>query len=187
METSDPTGTKACDVKKLLTEEQIHQGVERLAGELSQQYQGAPLTVIGILTGSVTLVADLIRKLDLPIRVAFVQASSYRGEATTRGQLKVNFDMLPDIRGRHILLVDDIFDTGHTLKEVITQLKQLEPQSVRSAVLLRKKERQEVNLQPDYIVFDIPNEFVVGYGLDYNDQYRHLPYLAALEEDDLNA
>ena len=173
-------------MKTVLTEDEIRSGVVRLAGELNEQYGDRTLTIIGVLTGSIMLVADLIRELNMPLRIAFVQASSYRGQVTTRGQLKLNFEMLPDIRGRHVLLIDDIFDTGHTLAQVLEQLKQLEPQSIRSAVLLRKAQRCEVDLQPDHVVFEIPNEFVVGYGLDYNDHYRNLSYLGALDADDLN-
>jgi hypoxanthine phosphoribosyltransferase len=173
-------------VKKLLTEEEIRRGVTRLARELNQEYRDQPLTIVGILTGCVIFVADLARQLEMPLQIGFIQASSYRGETTTRGDLKLNFEMLPGVRDRHVLLVDDIFDTGHTLKEVIAQLRQFEPRSVRSAVLLRKAERREVDLRPDHVVFDIPDEFVVGYGLDYNDHYRNLPYLAVVEEGDLN-
>ncbi len=172
-------------MKKLLTEDDIRQGVARLAREVAEHYHDQPLTIIGVLTGCVVLVSDLVRQLEMPLQIAFVQASSYRGETTTRGALRINLDMLPPVRGRHVLLVDDIFDTGHTLRQVMLQLGKLQPASLRSAVLLRKRERQEVDLQPDHVVFDIPNEFVVGYGLDYNDHYRNLPYLAVLEESDL--
>lgn len=156
-----------------------------MANEVAAAYQGRPLTIVGVLTGSVVLLSDLIRRLDLPIRVGVVQASSYRGATTTRKALVINADMMPDIAGRHVLLVDDIFDTGHTLLEVLQRMKQLGAKSVRSLVLLRKEGRQEVELEPDFVGFDIPDAFVVGYGLDYNDAYRNLPYVAALEPEDL--
>lgn len=172
-------------MKILLTETQLLEGVSRMANEVAAAYQGRPLTIVGVLTGSVVLLSDLIRRLDLPIRVGVVQASSYRGATTTRKALVINADMMPDIAGRHVLLVDDIFDTGHTLLEVLQRMKQLGAKSVRSLVLLRKEGRQEVELEPDFVGFDIPDAFVVGYGLDYNDAYRNLPYVAALEPEDL--
>lgn len=109
----------------VLSEEQIRAGVSRLAGQIRAQYVASPLTIIGVLTGSVVLLADLIRLLDLPLRVGVVQARSYRGAATTPGKLSINADLLPDIRGRDVLLVDDIFDTGQTLFELSAQLDEL--------------------------------------------------------------
>lgn len=170
-------------MKILVTAEQIQQSVDKLAEEIRSRERKRPLTVIAVMTGSIVFLADLIRKLDMPLRVGIVQTSSYQG--TKRGPLKVNSDMMPDIAGRDVLLVDDIFDTGHTLFEVITELDQFEPRSIRSAVLLLKRGKQEVPLVPDYVGFEIPDEFVVGYGLDYRDAYRNLPYLAALEPGDI--
>ncbi len=172
-------------LKELLSQEQLDQGVKVMAARIDQQYQGNPLTIIGIMTGSIVLVADLIRLLGMPLRVGVVQASSYR-DGTMRGQLTINADLMPDIADRDVLLVDDIFDTGHTLKQVFGLIEELGPNSIRSAVLLRKVDRQEVSLRPDFVAFDIPDAFVVGYGLDYNDFYRNLPYVAALEAGDLS-
>ena len=173
-------------MKTLLTEEQLQQGVRRMADEIRRHYQGRPLTIVGVLIGSVVLLADLIRLLDVPLRVELVQARSYRRRSTRPGPLVINLDLLSsDVRGRHVLLVDDIFDTGNTLWELIPQIDELGPASVRTAVLLRKQERCEVALKPDFVGFDIPNVFVVGYGLDYGDLYRNLPYVATLEPDDL--
>jgi len=174
-------------VKTLLTEQQLSQGVAQLAQRVTRQYADRPLTILGVLTGSIVLLADLIRLLDRPLRVGVIQASSYRGATTTRGPLVINSDLMPDIAGRHVLLVDDIFDTGHTLAEVTALVDEFDPLSIHSAVLLRKAERCEVELTPDFVGFDIPNEFVVGYGLDYRDAYRNLPYVAALEPADLAA
>lgn len=173
-------------MRPLLTESDIQRGVCQLAQRISGDYQGRPLTLIGVLTGSIVLVADLIRLLDMPLRVGVVQARSYRGAATAPGALAINDEMLPDIRGRDVLVVDDIFDTGNTLLELIELLDDLGPRSIRSAVLLRKADRQQVNMQPDYVAFEIPNEFVVGYGLDYHDHYRNLPYVAVLEPAELD-
>jgi hypoxanthine phosphoribosyltransferase len=173
-------------VKIVISEEQIRDGVTRLAREITDYYADRPLTIIGVLTGSIVLMADLIRQLNMPLRVGVVQASSYRGSSTTRGPLVLNSDLMPDIAGRDVLLIDDIYDTGHTLVETIALLDDMRPASIRSAVLLRKRGRQEVTYEPDYVAFEIPNEFVVGYGLDYQDAYRDLPHVAALEASDLD-
>lgn len=173
-------------MKTLLTEEQLRQGIERLADEIRRHYQGRPLTIVGVLIGSVVFLADLIRRLDMPLRVDLVQARSYRNGGTKPGPLVVNLELLStDVRGREVLLVDDIFDTGNTLWELLPQLDDLEPGNVRTAVLLRKSDRCTVPMKPDFVGFDIPNAFVVGYGLDYHDMHRNLPYLAVLEAHEL--
>jgi hypoxanthine phosphoribosyltransferase len=173
-------------MKTLLTEEQLREGIRRMAGEIQKQYEGKPLTIVGVLIGSVVLLADLIRLLNLPLRVEMVQARSYRGNSTKPGPLAVNLELLSTgIQNRDVLLVDDIFDTGHTLWDLIPQLDELGPSSVRSAVLLQKEGRCEVPMKPHFVAFTIPNEFVVGYGLDYNDQYRNLPHLAVLEPHEI--
>jgi hypoxanthine phosphoribosyltransferase len=172
-------------MKQLLSQNELKEGVARVAREVAACYEQRPLTIIGILTGSVVLLADLIRLLDMPLRVGVLQARSYHGATTNRGDLIFNQDLMPDVAGRDVLLVDDIFDTGHTLLQVIDRIQALAPRSVRSLVLLYKEGRQEVDLTPDFVGFRIPDEFVVGYGLDYEDEYRNLPFLAALEEHDL--
>ena len=171
----------------LLTKDELHEGVQRMAAEIAACYQGKQLTIVGVLTGSVVLLADLIRLIDLPMRVGVIQASSYRGATTERGSLSINHDLLPEISGRDVLLVDDIFDTGHTLVQVIERMRAMGPSSIRSAVLLAKQGRQEVDAKPDFAGFQIPDEFVVGYGLDYGDLYRNLPYVAALDPEDIEA
>jgi len=172
-------------MKILLDKESLHQGVADMARQIEAAYEGRQLTIVGVLTGSVVLMADLIRLIQLPMRVGVIQASSYRGATTQRGDLLINSELMIDISGRDVLLVDDIFDTGHTLTQVIEKMHEFEPNSIRSAVLLKKKGRAEVDYVPDFSAFDIPDEFVVGYGLDYEDMYRNLPYLAALEPSDL--
>jgi hypoxanthine phosphoribosyltransferase len=172
-------------MRVLLTKEQLHDGVATMAKSIEQAFEGRQLTIVGVLTGSVVLVADLIRHIDQPMRVGVIQASSYRGATTTRGDLIINSELMLDIKDRDVLLVDDIFDTGHTLEKVVAKLQDFKPASVRSAVLLRKLGRQETDYVPDFTAFEIPDEFVVGYGLDYEDMYRNLPYLAALEREDI--
>ena len=171
-------------MKPLLTETQIREGVEQIGGQVRAFYDGKPLTIIGVLTGSVIFLADLIRQLHGPMRVGVIQARSYRGDDTRPGPLEINADLLPEIEGRHVLLVDDIFDTGHTLSELTSQLEKLRPASIRSAVLLKKHGRQEVAIEPQHVAFEIPDEFVVGYGLDHDDMFRNLPYVAVLEPED---
>ena len=172
-------------MKTLLSKEELHDGVMRMADKIAGCYENRQLTIVGVLTGSVVLMADLIRLIDLPMRVGVLQASSYRGATTTRGELVINSELMLDISERDVLLVDDIFDTGHTLVQVLDKMREFGPTSIRSAVLLRKHGRQEVEYQPDFVAFDIPDEFVVGYGLDYEDMYRNLPFLAALEPEDI--
>jgi len=161
----------------LLPAERIQQRVTELAAQIAADFHDRPLTIVGILTGCLMFLADVVRRIDLPLRIGLIQASSYRGATTTPGALRVGPELVPDVRGRHVLLLDDILDTGQTLAYLIEHLKGLGAASVRSAVLLRKTGRQRVPVEPDYCGFDIPDVFVVGYGLDYNDEYRHLPYI----------
>ncbi|MFO0958825.1 MAG: phosphoribosyltransferase family protein [Isosphaeraceae bacterium] len=144
---------------------------------------GQALTIVGILTGCLVLLADLIREIHIPHRVALLQASSYRGTATSAGTLVLNESFAPDIEGRDVLLLDDILDTGVTLSALYDRMKSRGVHSVRTAVLLRKVGRQTVPFEPDYTGFSIPDAFVIGYGLDYNDDYRHLPHIAIYEGD----
>lgn len=172
-------------MRRMIDESQIQTRVRELGEELSVIYHGKPLTVVGVLTGSVLFLADLVRAISVPHRIGVVQASSYRGRTTRPSELTVDMELLPDIRGRDVLIVDDIFDTGNTLARLVESLIPCEPQSIRTAVLLQKEGRCEVQMSPDYHCFRIPDVFVVGYGLDYNDDYRHLPWIGALDEADL--
>ena len=168
----------------LIPAERIQRRVAELAQSVAGDYQDRPLTIVGVLTGCLMFLADLVRHLDLPLRIALIQASSYRGTATTAGELRINPELLPDVRAHHVLLLDDILDTGQTLAHLVRHLKSMGAASVRTGVLLRKHGRQKVPIEPDYCGFDIPDAFVVGYGLDYNDLMRHLPYIAVLSEMD---
>jgi hypoxanthine phosphoribosyltransferase len=170
-------------MRVLVSAEQIQASIDRLAAEIREREGSRSLTVIAVLTGSIIFLADLIRKLDMPLRVGVLQARSYLG--TERGPLTMNAEMLPQVVGRDVLVIDDIFDTGHTLVQVLTRLKDLGPKSVSTAVLVLKQGKQQVAFRPDYVGFEIPDVFVVGYGLDYNDAYRNLPFLAALEPEDI--
>jgi len=170
-------------MKVLHSESELHAGVERMANEIAEQYGDRPLTIVCVLTGSIVLLADLIRKLNMPLRVGVIEASSYGGKNTTRGELTINAELMFDIKDREVLLVDDIFDTGHTLVKVIEKMPDFKPKSLRSAGLLRKHGRQEVTQQPDFVAFEIPDEFVVGYGLDFDGVYRNLPVIGVLKNE----
>ena len=166
----------------LISAERIQTRVGELARQITIDYQNRrPLTIVGVLTGSLMFLVDLVRQLDMPLRIGLLQASSYRGAVTTPGTLHLSFEMTPDVCARHVLVLDDILDTGQTLTRVTDHIRGLGCLSLRTAVLLRKLEQQQT-VVPDYCGFDIPNVFVVGYGLDFNDEYRHLPYLAVLPE-----
>jgi len=167
----------------LLPASRIQERVGELARQIAIDFHDQPVTIVGVLTGSLMFLADLVRHLDLPLRIGLIQASSYRGTATTPGTLHVQPELVPDVRGRQVLLLDDILDTGQTLSYLIKHLYGLGAKSVRVAVLLRKEGRQRVPVQLDYCGFDIPDAFVVGYGLDFNDEYRHLPYVAILPQE----
>ena len=171
----------------LLSATELAAGIDRLADTVRREYDRRPLVVVGVLTGSIVLVADLIRRLECPIELSLVSASSYRGRATSPGRLELRLDSLPDLAGRDVLLVDDIFDTGRTLEALDAELRSRGAASVRSLVLVRKAGRAEVAFQPDFVGFDIPDVFVVGYGLDFDGAWRHLPHLAALDPDDIAA
>ncbi len=164
----------------LITEGQIQERIRVLGKQIEADYAGRPLTIVAILTGSLIVLADLIRQIEIPLRVALLQASSYKGATTSSGALIINESFAPDVAGRDVLLLDDILDTGHTLSTLVARMSDRGALRVRTAVLLRKVGRQEVAIEPDYCGFTIPDAFVVGYGLDYDDDYRHLPYVAVL-------
>jgi hypoxanthine phosphoribosyltransferase len=164
----------------LIPADRIQSRVTDLARQISTDYTGQSVTIIGVLTGSLMFVADLVRHLTFPLRIHFIQASSYRGTATLPGELRLNLDNLPDLRGRHVLLLDDILDTGNTLARLSKELRALGIASLRIGVLVRKMGRLQIPIEADYCGFDIPDAFVVGYGLDFNDEFRNLPHIAVL-------
>ena len=168
-------------MRVLIPEAEIRARVEALGKQVEADYAGKPLTIVAILTGSLIFLADLIRQIGLPLRVALLQASSYKGATTRAGALVINESFAPDVAGRDVLLLDDILDTGHTLGTLVQRMKERGASSVKTAVLLRKIGRQEVAIEPDYCGFTIPDKFVVGYGLDYDDDYRHLPFVGVLK------
>ena len=168
-------------MRVLITADVIEARVAALAAEIGARHT-PPLTVVGVLTGSLIFLADLVRRLDRPHQIGLVQASSYRGATTTPGDLVIRDELLPTVHGRHVLLLDDILDTGVTISRLAAHLSARGAASVRTCVLLRKLGRQRVPFEPDYCGFTIPDAFVVGYGLDYNDEYRHLPFIGVLPD-----
>lgn len=173
-------------MKTLLNEHQLQAGVDAMAAQISERYGNRQLTIVAVMTGSLVLMADLIRRLTMPVRVSLIQASSYRGGVQS-GELWIRDDMMLDVKDREVMVIDDIFDTGKTLQEVLRRIDSMGPKSLASAVLLHKEGRQTVSMTPDFVAFRIPDEFVVGYGLDYQDLYRNLPYLAVLEPAEIEA
>jgi hypoxanthine phosphoribosyltransferase len=173
-------------MRVLLSAEQLSLGIDRLASAVRADGRRGPLTIVGVLTGSIVLVSDLIRRLEGPVHLSMVWASSYRGRAVDPGGLELRLDLLPDLTGHDVLVVDDIFDTGRTLAAIVRELRGRGAARVRTLVLLRKQGRSAVALEPDFVGFDIPDAFVVGYGLDFDGAWRHLPHIAALEPADID-
>ncbi len=169
-------------VEPLIDESNLQARIRAMASQIENDYRDKPLTIVAVLTGSLIALADLVRQIRIPLRIALVQASSYRGAATTATTLVINEAFAPDVVGRDVLLLDDILDTGQTLSALAQHLKDRGASTVRTAVLLRKMGRQIVPIEPDYFGFVIPDAFVVGYGLDFNDEYRHLPFVGVLRE-----
>jgi hypoxanthine phosphoribosyltransferase len=170
-------------VEPLIDESMIRDRLAAMGRQIEDDYRERPLTIVAVLTGSLIALADLVRQIRIPLRISLVQASSYRGATTTATTLLVNEAFAPDVAGRDVLLLDDILDTGQTLSALAEHLKDRGAHTVRTAVLLRKIGRQTVSIEPDYCGFVIPDAFVVGYGLDYNDEYRHLPYVGVLYDE----
>lgn len=168
----------------LLTEEQIAKRIEELGKELSEDYKDKNPVVVGVLKGVVVFYADMIRKLEVPCQMDFMWISSYSGTEST-GKMVVKKDLSTDIEGRHVLILEDIFDTGNSLDYTFRHLMAKNPASVKICTLLDKPERRRegITLKADYVGFTIPNQFVVGYGLDYNEQYRNLPYVGILKPE----
>ncbi|KGI39269.1 hypoxanthine phosphoribosyltransferase [Clostridium tetani] len=166
----------------LITKEEIQQKVEAMGKKISKDYEGKNLYVLSLLRGSFMFTSDLVRYITVPTRIGFMTTSSYgHGEVST-GKVKVVNDIPDDIKGMDVLIVDDIVDTGITMDFVKNHVKSLGANSVKSCVLLDKPERRKLDLVPEYCCFSIPDVFVVGYGLNYGDFYRNIPYIFNWEE-----
>lgn len=171
------------DLKSILmTEEEISKVVTRLADEINNDYKGKPLFAIVILKGSMFFASDLLKKLDMPVTLDFMKVSSYTNGSVSSGVVSLSLDTLDDLSGLDVLIIEDIIDSGNTLSKLKSLLSNRNANSVKICTLLDKPERREVDITPDYCGSTIPNEFVVGYGLDYAESYRNLPYIGILDE-----
>ena len=165
----------------LVTETAIRRRVKKLGVEIAAAYGREEITVIAIINGAILFTADLLREIPNPIRLDCVRISSYRSETKSRGKPKLLHSLSLDLGGRHVLLIDDILDTGKTLNVVVDLIRKLKPASIRTCVLLDKRGRREVDFEADFVGFQIPDKFVVGYGLDFAERYRNLPCIGVLK------
>ena len=168
----------------LLTEEQIQKRIRELGEQLSAEYADKDPVFVGVLKGVVVFYADMVRQISVPCQFDFMWISSYQGTNST-GAMQVKRDISADIKGRHVVILEDIYDTGNSLDFTYRHLLSKEPASLKICTLLDKPERRKpgITLKPDYVGFVIPNEFVVGYGLDFNEHYRNLPYVGILKPE----
>lgn len=170
-----------CEV--LLTHEEIQRRVAQLAAEVSRDYEGRELVLVCVLNGAAPFYIDLMMALGIPLEMNFIRVSNYGAGTASSGNVRILYDLETDITGKHVLLVEDIIDSGNTLKKLTTLLLERGAASVRCCCLLDKKERREVEMEADYVGFDIPDAFVVGYGLDYGGIYRNLNYIGTLKSE----
>ena len=171
-------------LKVLISEEELKNRISQLGEELTRDYAGKDPVILGVLKGVVVFYADMIRQIRVPCQMDFMCLSSYHGTRST-GNMVVRQDMSVDVSGRHVLILEDIFDTGTSLDYTYHHVLSKRPASIRICTLLDKPERRKpgITLKPDYVGFTIPNEFVVGYGLDFNEHYRNLPYVGVLKPE----
>ena len=171
-------------LKVLLSEEQIAEKVAQIGRQITEDYQDKNLLMVSVLKGSVVFMADLMRAVTIPCNIDFMVVSSYGGSNTvTSGLVKIIKDLDGDLSGKDVLIVEDILDTGVTLSNLVPMLKMRNPNSVKICTILDKPSRRKANIQPDYEGFQVPDEFVVGYGLDYDEKYRNLPYVGVLKPE----
>jgi len=172
------------DLERVLFDEAtIHRRLDEIAAQISDDYRNRELTVIAVLNGSLMFMADLLRRIPLPLKLDCLSVASYHGQTEPSGELIFKQVALPDVKDRHILILDDILDSGHTLGAIREKLETAQPCSIRSCVLLSKKKPRARQVDADYVGFEIEDEFVVGYGLDFMEQYRNLPCIGVLRKD----
>jgi hypoxanthine phosphoribosyltransferase len=167
-------------LQPLISERRLQARVRALGRTIRTDYRGRDLVLIGILKGSFIFMADLVRAIDLPLTCDFMRVSSYGSGTISSGRIRMEFDLSHPVRGKDVIIVEDIVDTGWTLDHVLTELRRKRPSSLRLAALLHKPDRTRVDVQIDYLGFKIPDRFVVGYGLDFDGRYRNLRHLAVL-------
>ncbi len=172
------------DLERMLFDEPaIHRRLDEIAAQISKDYRDRELTVIAVLNGSLIFIADLLRRIPLPLKLDCLSVASYHGKAQTSQEVIFKQVGLPDVADRNILLLDDILDSGHTLAAIREKLKTANPRSIRICVLLSKKKERSRQVDADYVGFEVEDEFVVGYGLDFMEQYRNLPYIGVLRRE----
>jgi hypoxanthine phosphoribosyltransferase len=172
------------DLERVLFDEPaIHRRLDDVAAQISNDYRERDLTVIAVLHGSLMFVADLLRRIPLPLKLDCLSAASYHGEAQSCGNVVFKQINVPDVAGRDVLILDDILDSGHTLAAIRETLETAKPNSIRICVLLSKKKQRAREVDTDYVGFEIEDEFVVGYGLDFRERYRNLPYIGVLRKE----
>lgn len=167
--------------KVLISEDEIKAAVAAEGRRITEEYRGKPLMIVGLLKGSFIFAADLFRAVRIPCEMGFMAVSSYGSGSVSRGSVDITMDIGRDISGYHVIIAEDIIDTGHTLSEVCGILRQRSPLSLKVVTLLDKPERREVDFKADVSLFTIPDAFVVGCGLDYGEKYRNLPFIAEVE------
>jgi hypoxanthine phosphoribosyltransferase len=168
-------------VRVLIPEEELQAKVTELGQAITRDYAGDELTLVGVLKGSFLFMADLCRKIELPLTCDFLGLSSYHGRTRTSGVIRITSDLNQPVEGRHVLVVEDIIDTGLTMEYLLENLRTRLPKSIKVCSLLHKPERKQVETPIDYLGFTVPNEFVVGYGLDYLGRYRNLRFVGVME------
>jgi len=172
------------DLERVLFDEAtILWRLDEIAAQISKDYRDRELTVIAVLNGSLVFMADLMRRIPLPLRLDCLSVASYHGKAQTSGEVIFNQVAPPEVKDRHVLILDDILDSGSTLAAIGEKLQTAKPRSIRICVLLSKKKRRAREVNADYLGFEIEDEFVVGYGLDYNERYRNLPCIGVLKKE----
>ncbi len=168
--------------KVLIDEKRIEARLTEIADELNREYHDQKLIVVGVLKGAFMFMSDLIKKLTVDTEVYFLKAESYGAGTETSGVVKITKDIEKDIKGENVLIVEDIIDSGYTMREVLKLLEERGPKSLKLCSCLSKPSRREYDVDIDYLGFEIPDEFVIGYGLDYAEQYRNLPYIGYIEQ-----
>ena len=171
-------------VRVMLTENEVNARIKAIGEQISRDYEGKDLLLVSILKGSVVFMADIMRAIKIPSAIDFMVVSSYGGaNTTTTGLVKIIKDLDSDLSGKDVLIVEDILDTGVTLSKLVPMLKMRRPNSVKICAILDKPERRKADIHADYLGFQVPDEFVVGYGLDYDEKYRNLPYVGVLKPE----
>lgn len=169
------------NIKRLIEEEKLQEKIKELAEKITIDYKGKELTLICILKGSTFFTVDLAKRIDNNLKIEFIQVSSYGSETISSGKIELKLDLKESIEGKDVLIVEDIIDTGRTLSYLIEHLKGRNPNSLKLCTLLDKPERRKYDVNVDYVGFEIPDKFVVGYGLDCDEHYRNLPYIGYIE------